>query len=85
MSKVEVGPGEREVVFRLSRPAPAFFAARRSASSPSRSRRPTALDKHGEDFQRHPVGTGPYAFVSWQSGAEIVLSATTRTGTGRRP
>jgi ABC-type transport system substrate-binding protein len=72
VSKVEPGPGEREVVFRLSRPAPAFFLPGLGVfafSIPS----PTALDKHGEDFQRRPVGTGPYTFVTWQSGAEIVL------------
>jgi ABC-type transport system substrate-binding protein len=72
VSEVAVGPGEREVVFRLSRPAPAFFLQVLGVfafSIPS----PAALDEHGEDFRRHPVGTGPFVFVSWQSGAEIVL------------
>jgi ABC-type transport system substrate-binding protein len=73
VSKVEAGPGEREVVFRLSRPAPAFFVQALGVfafSIPS----PAALDKFGEDFTRNPVGTGPYAFVKWQSGVEIVLA-----------
>jgi ABC-type transport system substrate-binding protein len=72
VAEVVPGPGEREVVFRLSRPAPAFFLQALGVfafSIPS----PAALDRHGEDFARKPVGTGPYAFVSWQSGAEIVL------------
>ena len=28
---------------------------------------PNALKTYGADFQRHPVGTGPYRFVSWKS------------------
>jgi peptide/nickel transport system substrate-binding protein len=60
------------VVFHLSRPAPAWFVQALGVfafSVPS----PTALDRHGEDFMRHPVGTGPYVFDSWQTGSEIVL------------
>lgn len=29
----------------------------------------------GEDYALHPVGTGPYEFVSWRSGDRIVLKA----------
>ena len=25
-----------------------------------------ALEKYGNDFRRHPVGTGPFAFVAWE-------------------
>lgn len=28
---------------------------------------PTAVQKYGKDFTRHPCGTGPYAFVSWSA------------------
>lgn len=35
---------------------------------------PTALQKYGADFGRHPVGAGAFAFESWQPGAEIKLS-----------
>lgn len=72
VSKVEVGDGPREVVFRLSRPAPAFFVSTLAVFTfgiPS----PAALDQHGAAFARNPVGTGPFRFVSWESGVEIVL------------
>ncbi|HKF76130.1 MAG TPA: ABC transporter substrate-binding protein [Candidatus Dormibacteraeota bacterium] len=35
---------------------------------------PTALQKYGKDFGRHPVGAGPFSFVSWTAGSEIVLT-----------
>lgn len=34
---------------------------------------PAAVKKYGADFTKHPVGTGPYKFVSWNPGVEIVL------------
>ncbi len=77
VDKVEPGRDAQEVVFRCSRPAPAFFVPTLAVFSfciPS----PAALDKHGEAFARHPVGTGPYKFVSWQSDVEIVLTRNDR-------
>ena len=34
---------------------------------------PAALARHGPDFSRHPVGTGPFAFHSWIRGRRITL------------
>jgi peptide/nickel transport system substrate-binding protein len=34
---------------------------------------PTALQRYGKDFSRHPVGAGPFKFQSWQPGAEVDL------------
>lgn len=34
-----------------------------------------AIEELGEDFARHPIGTGPYQFVSWTPGTEIVVEA----------
>ncbi len=34
---------------------------------------PTALEKWGDDYARHPVGTGPFKFSSWTQGDRIVL------------
>jgi len=34
---------------------------------------PTAAEKYGEDLVRHPVGTGPFKFVSWSENASITV------------
>lgn len=34
---------------------------------------PGAVEKHGRNFARNPVGTGPYQFKSWIPGDELVL------------
>jgi len=34
---------------------------------------PTAVAKWGDDFENHPVGTGPFRFESWTKGDRIVL------------
>jgi peptide/nickel transport system substrate-binding protein len=33
---------------------------------------PEAIKKYGRDISIHPVGTGPYRFVSWTPGVEVV-------------
>lgn len=32
-----------------------------------------AVQKYGNDFRSHPVGTGPFAFVAWEEGQALVL------------
>jgi peptide/nickel transport system substrate-binding protein len=34
---------------------------------------PTAVRKWGADYVLHPVGTGPFKFVQWDSGQKVVL------------
>lgn len=34
-----------------------------------------AVKEAGEDYAQHPIGTGPYEFVSWRSGDRITLKA----------
>jgi ABC-type transport system substrate-binding protein len=32
-----------------------------------------AVEKYGNDFRRHPVGTGPFQFVAWEEGQALVF------------
>ncbi len=32
-----------------------------------------AVEKYGSDFRRHPVGTGPFAFVAWEERQALIL------------
>lgn len=34
---------------------------------------PTALKKYNNNINEHPCGTGPYSFVSWTKGQDVVL------------
>ncbi|WP_170109461.1 ABC transporter substrate-binding protein [Melghirimyces profundicolus] len=36
---------------------------------------PAALEKYGEDFINHPVGTGPFKFKRWKKGEYLELTA----------
>ena len=38
---------------------------------------PEALETYGDDYSQHPVGTGPYKFVEWKVGEELVLERNT--------
>lgn len=35
---------------------------------------PAALEKYGNNLNYHPVGTGPYRFVSWEKNQQIILT-----------
>jgi len=37
---------------------------------------PDTMQQQGADFFKHPVGTGPYKFVSWAPGEKLVVEAT---------
>lgn len=60
------------VQFRLKYPHAAFLD---HLASPyySTIASPHALNVHKENFGRHPVGTGPFEFVRWDTTGQIVL------------
>lgn len=33
-----------------------------------------AVEKYGDQFRRHPVGTGPFRFIAWEEGQALILS-----------
>lgn len=37
-----------------------------------------AVEKYGNDFRRHPVGTGPFSFVAWEEGQALILKKNER-------
>ncbi len=43
------------------------------AMHPAAMASPEAIKKYGRDFSSNPVGTGPFKFVSWTPGVEVVL------------
>ncbi|RCS54954.1 ABC transporter substrate-binding protein [Bremerella cremea] len=59
------------VRFKLKEPQATFLANMALFASGIVS--PTAVKKYGEDFTRHPVGTGPFKFVHWKPEQEILL------------
>ena len=64
-------PDESTVVFKLFHPSAIFLnnLAMFCASISS----PRGLDEYGRGFAEHPVGTGPFKFVKWSRGQQIVL------------
>ena len=45
---------------------------------------PTAWKTKGDDYNRNPVGTGPYILKSWTAGDRMVLEKNPATGTRAR-
>jgi peptide/nickel transport system substrate-binding protein len=43
------------------------------AMHPAAMASPAAIEQYGRDFSINPVGTGPFKFVSWTPGVEVVL------------
>jgi peptide/nickel transport system substrate-binding protein len=62
---------EHTVQFVMKEPRASFLTI--MASAPAGIVSPAAVKKHGEDYPNHPVGTGPFRFVSWDRGQRIVL------------
>jgi len=64
---------EYQVKFTLSKPFGAMLYT--FAHPAGRIVSPAAIKKYGKDVSKHPVGTGPFEFVSWTPGQKIVLKA----------
>ena len=62
-----------EVKISLSAPFPAFMSILAEPQAAIVS--PAAVKKYGAGFANHPVGTGPFEFVSYQADTNVVLKA----------
>jgi peptide/nickel transport system substrate-binding protein len=60
------------VEFKFEEPYAAFFINMSLSYGGFNS--PTAVEKWGEEYGRHPVGTGPFMFEDWLAGSEITLA-----------
>ena len=69
-------PGPLQVRIRLKSPWPDFMTFYAAASGASWIVPKAYVDKVGDDgFKRAPIGAGPYKFVSFNPGVELVLEA----------
>jgi peptide/nickel transport system substrate-binding protein len=69
-------PDTRHVVFRLHRPWPDFLAYYSSVTGAGWIVPKKYVESVGEDgFKKEPIGAGPYKFVSFTPGIELVMEA----------
>ncbi|HZT89377.1 MAG TPA: ABC transporter substrate-binding protein [Stellaceae bacterium] len=69
-------PDERHVRFKLKKPWPDFLTFYSSASGAGWIVPKKYVEKVGDEgFKQAPIGAGPYKFVSFKPGVELVLEA----------
>jgi peptide/nickel transport system substrate-binding protein len=69
-------PDARHVRFKLKKPWPDFLTFYSSASGAGWIVPKKYVEKVGDEgFKQHPIGAGPYKFVSFNPGVELVLEA----------
>ncbi len=68
-------PSDREVVLRLKAPSAAFLALLAMPACYVVPRE--ELERHGEDYAHHAIGTGPYRLVHWEDDRRILLERNT--------
>jgi peptide/nickel transport system substrate-binding protein len=66
-------PDDLTLVYNLSDPSVNFPALVSYASQNSAVHSPTAWKTKGDDYNRNPVGTGPYILKSWTAGDRMIL------------
>jgi 4-phytase/acid phosphatase/peptide/nickel transport system substrate-binding protein len=66
-------PDELTVVYNLNDPSVNLPALQSLPSANGVIQSPTAWKTKGDDYNRNPVGTGPYILKSWNAGDRMVL------------
>ena len=64
---------ELTAVFRLTDPSVNFPKLQTIPSQNNVIQSPTAMQAKGDDYNRNPVGTGPFQLKSWTAGDRLVL------------
>lgn len=72
ISSIEV-TGPHALRITLKQPNGAFLF--NLATSGARIASPASIEEYGDQIGRHPVGTGPFQFVSWEDGQSITVEA----------
>ncbi|UQR65875.1 ABC transporter substrate-binding protein [Bradyrhizobium sp. C-145] len=71
--KEVLAPDEYTIVYNLTDPSVNLPAVITIQSSNNAIHSPTAWKTKGDDYNRNPVGTGPYILKSWTAGDRMVL------------
>lgn len=66
-------PDDLTVVYHLNDPSVNLPALLTLQSANNVIQSPTAWKKEGDNYNRHPVGTGPFILKSWTAGDQMVL------------
>ena len=66
-------PDELTLVYNLNDPSVNFPALLTAPTSNNSVQSPTAWKTKGDEYNRNPVGTGPYILKSWSAGDRMVL------------
>ena len=66
-------PDELTLIYHLNNPSPNLPALLTLQNTNNVIQSPTAWKKMGDDYSRHPVGTGPFILKSWTAGDRLVL------------
>src|SRR5262249_33730607 len=66
-------PDDLTVVYKLKDPAVTLPAQVSVMSANNAMQSPTAVQAKGDDYNRNPVGTGPFVIKSWTAGDRMVL------------
>jgi len=66
-------PDELTVIFRLRNPSVRVAAGLGASVVTTAYHSPAAVERLGADYNRNPVGTGPFVLKSWVAGDRLVL------------